>query len=442
MVLSHGHPELGAGGAERAAYSIFQRLKADPRVEQAIFVARSEYVGIGHSACFGSFRGRPDEILVCPPPFDRFTCQSLNHDLLAQLIDELVRFFRPDVVHIHHYIFWGLDILEMFRRAGVRVVLTLHEYAAICTNLGLMVKSGKGLCYAASPAECSQCFPSMSAGKFFVRESIYKMFFENVDIFVSPSAFLKERYVDWGLPAERIEVIENVMDQDVLDRSRIPVIARPRQSEDRRLILAFFGQVNPFKGVDVLLEACASLPKRMRKKLEVRIHGENKHFRDGEFAQKIERLLGETRDVVRMMGGYRNQDVINLMRASDWIVVPSIWWENSPIVIQEARMAGRPIICADIGGMIEKIDRNLDLPFSAGSAGALADIIRSLVEGSSQTDPEAVSRFPEARQEARQALDAENYHRHFALYGHPEHKGGANCHVNNGKGSTLSEVAC
>lgn len=412
MVLSHGHPELGAGGAERAAYSLFQRLKTDPRVEQAIFVARSEYETIGHSACFGSFRGRADEVLAYPPPLDLFTNQSLNYDFLAQLIDELIRFFRPDVVHIHHFVFWGLDIFEMFKRAGVRIVFTLHEYAAICTNFGQMVKTDDRLCYAASPAECSQCFPSVSAGKFFVREAIYKMFLDNVDAFISPSTFLKERYVAWGLPPERIEVIENLMNQDVQHRSRAPAVSRLLQSENRRLILAFFGQINPFKGVDVLLEACALLPERIREKIEVRIHGENKHFREGEFAQKIDHFLGETRDVVRMMGGYRNQDVIHLMQACDWIVVPSIWWENSPIVIQEARVAGRPIICSDIGGMIEKIDRNLDIPFTAGSSGALADIIRSLVEGSFQQDAEALSRLPEARL----ALDAENYHRHFVLY--------------------------
>src|SRR5690349_14585697 len=122
MVLSHGHPDLGAGGAERAAYSIFQKLKVDPSVEQAVFVARSEHQAIGHSAFFGSFRGRPDEILASPPPVDGFTFQSLNYDLLKQLIDELVRTVRPDVVHIHHFIYWGLDIFEMFKRAGVRVI--------------------------------------------------------------------------------------------------------------------------------------------------------------------------------------------------------------------------------------------------------------------------------------------------------------------------------
>ncbi|MBF9197345.1 glycosyltransferase [Microvirga terrestris] len=413
MVLSHGHPDLGAGGAERAAYSLFQALKADPKVEKAVFVARAEHDAIGHSAFFGSFRSRLDEILAAPPPVDGLTFQSQNYDLLKQLIHELIRHARPDVVHIHHFIYWGLDIFELFKEAGVRVVFTFHEYAAICAHFGQMIKTNGRLCYAASPAECSGCFPSISAGKFFVRESILKLFFDNVDMFVSPSAFLKERYVAWGVPAERIEVIENIMDQDVLGRSRTLADRKPlRVESNRRLTISYFGQINPYKGVDVLLEACASLPKRVRKRIEVRIHGENKHFRDSEFGRKVDRLLEETRDVVRMMGAYRNQEVLSLMRGSDWIVIPSIWWENSPIVIQEARMAGRPMIYADIGGMSEKADTRVDLPFSAGSPGALADVIGYLVEGDMYVDSEIL----QAHVQARLNLDSENYSHHITLY--------------------------
>ncbi|MCI0590636.1 MAG: glycosyltransferase, partial [Gammaproteobacteria bacterium] len=55
-----------------------------------------------------------------------------------------------------------------------------------------------------------------------------------------------------------------------------------------------------------------------------------------------------------------------LMERIDWVVVPSIWWENSPLVIQEAMKFGRPVICADIGGMAEKVsDRRNGLHFRA-----------------------------------------------------------------------------
>ncbi len=422
LVLSHGHPDLGAGGAERAAYSLFQRLKHDSRIENAVFVARAEHEAIGHSAFFGSFRGRPDEILAAPPPVDGFTFQSLNYDLLKQLVEELVAATRPDVVHIHHFIYWGIEIFELFKAAGARVVFTFHEYAAICANYGQMIKTDKRLCYASSPAECSLCIPSMSAGKFFVRQTILQSLLSHVDDFVSPSEFLKKRYVAWGLPATKIAVIENVMDQDVLSESQrqvvlAPVSAGQRRTQaaampDRRIVFAFFGQINPYKGVDVLLEAATMLPEPVQDRIEIRLHGENKHYRGGEFGEKLETLLTKTGDVVRPMGAYRNQDVINLMTASDWIVVPSIWWENSPIVIQEARMAGRPLLCSDIGGMAEKVSPGVDLLFTAGSAGALARAITEIVNGATLPEGSSLAELSRSRQQA----DENAYTTHLAIY--------------------------
>ena len=61
------------------------------------------------------------------------------------------------------------------------------------------------------------------------------------------------------------------------------------------------------------------------------------------------------------------------MAAVDWVVVPSIWWENSPLVIQEAFVHGRPVICSDIGGMAEKVDHGINgLHFGVGEPDAIA----------------------------------------------------------------------
>ena len=75
-------------------------------------------------------------------------------------------------------------------------------------------------------------------------------------------------------------------------------------------------------------------------------------------------------------------------------------------------MAGRPMIYSDIGGMAEKADPEVDVPFSAGSPGALGDVIGLLVEGAYQADMEALS----AHARLRLAFDTENFDRHLALY--------------------------
>ncbi|WP_198411733.1 glycosyltransferase family 4 protein [Microvirga flavescens] len=424
IVLAHGHPELGAGGAERAAYSLFQRMKQDPAIEQVVFVARAEHSAIGHSAYFGSFRGRRDEILISPPPVDGFTFQSLSYDVLKQLVTELIDTIKPDVVHIHHFVFWGIEIFELFRKAGVRVVFTFHEYAAICTNFGQMIKVDGRLCYAASPAECGLCFPTVSAGKFFVRNTILKSFLDNVDRFVSPSEFLKRRYVEWGIPGERIDVIENLLDEQVMRRGhdRMASVSQGLLDDiddsEKTLVFGYFGQINPFKGIDILLQAASMLPEELLSRIEIRIHGENKHFTETEFGKRVDELLVEMKGVVRQMGSYRNEDVSDLMSACDWIVVPSIWWENSPVVIQEARMAGRPLICSNIGGMAEKIDKEVDLLFPARSPGALAELIRKLVSRSIRP---AQSRL-DALALARAKADEEHFSHHRTIYEDRSHK--------------------
>ncbi len=68
----------------------------------------------------------------------------------------------------------------------------------------------------------------------------------------------------------------------------------------------------------------------------------------------MQKLIEEAGPRVRFYGAYQNAEMPRLMQSVDWVVMPSIWWENSPIVIQEALHHRRPVICSNIGGMAEK----------------------------------------------------------------------------------------
>ena len=85
---------------------------------------------------------------------------------------------------------------------------------------------------------------------------------------------------------------------------------------------------------------------------------------------------------VRFCGAFQNHEMPNLMRSVDWVVMPSVWWENSPIVIQEAFFHGRPILASNLGGMAEKITDEVDgLHFRSGSPEDLVDCMtRALTE--------------------------------------------------------------
>ncbi len=93
---------------------------------------------------------------------------------------------------------------------------------------------------------------------------------------------------------------------------------------------------------------------------------------------QIQAALDRNLDRVTFVGPYAHRDVGRLMAHIDWVVVPSIWWENAPMVIQEAFMHGRPVICSDIGGMAEAVTHGVDgLHFRVGDPWHLADVIRS-----------------------------------------------------------------
>jgi glycosyltransferase involved in cell wall biosynthesis len=412
LVIAHGHPELSTGGGERAAYALFERLKSYPGVTGAVFAARIDYRTISQDVSPGNFRGRSDEILVAPPPVDGFTFQTFGYDDLKQIVDDLVATVRPDVVHVHHFLFWGMEIFELFHKAGVRVVFTLHEYAAICAHYGQMIKTNGQLCYTASPGECGQCLPIVGAGKYFIRSIIVKSFLEHVDAFIAPSAFLKNRYIEWGLPPGRMTVIENLLDTSVIALAEARLAAASGVNVERPIVFGYFAQINPFKGFDVLLEAAALLPEDVRRHVAIRIHGENRHYRETDYHSRTEALLTQVLDVVTLMGSYRGDEVIDLMAACDWIIVPSIWWENSPVVMQEARLAARPMIVAGIGGMAEKKDPFVDRQFPVSDPRGLARLITETVIQNDRSNPDLLRTLAEARL----ASDAIELARYISLY--------------------------
>src|SRR5215208_6436198 len=102
LILSPGHPDLQAGGAERAAYSLFERLRADDRIEAAAFAAP------GPSERAIQFVLDPDVRLVDLPGVHAFTFRSKDRDRLERRIRDLIAEFDPDIVHVHDFVHWSI----------------------------------------------------------------------------------------------------------------------------------------------------------------------------------------------------------------------------------------------------------------------------------------------------------------------------------------------
>ncbi|MGO4571235.1 glycosyltransferase family 4 protein [Microvirga sp. 2TAF3] len=380
LVVSHGHPSFSLGGAEIASYNLHKGLNQTDGASSR-FIARVGRPVVRHGGtALLSLRQKEGEFLYHADDYDHFFLSNHNTEEIERDFLRVVLDLKPDVIHFHHFIGLGLECLHAVRRAlpNAVIVVTLHEFLAICHHHGQMVKTkNTSLCRQSSPADCNACFPDISPARFLLREHFVRGLLQVADHFVSPSQFLVDRYVDWGLDRSKFTVIENGLD------IAAPVEPRPLPPEGRRARFGYFGQITSFKGVDVLLDAIARIPETIwGDDAQLMIFGGNLDRQPKAYQEKIENLVERAGTRARFYGAYQNSEMPRLMRSIDWTIIPSIWWENSPIVIQESFFHGRPMICSNIGGMAEKITDGVDgLHFRVGSPEDLIDrIVETLTD--------------------------------------------------------------
>jgi glycosyltransferase involved in cell wall biosynthesis len=303
---------------------------------------------------------------------------------LASLRDYLM-LLRPEIVHVHHYIHFGIDLLSFVKRLlpATKIVMTLHEYRPICANSpGTMLKTNGELCFRATAIECARCIPETRPADFAIRTRWFKHHLGLVDHFLAPSQFLKDRFVAWGLQSEQIEVMDN-------GRPLWGLAARPARAPGQPFVAAFLGNVSYHKGCDVFLAAAGEYLRRLQRpsdpplpELRFVVHG-TKGGLVLEHRKMIDDQLERFGNVVRYAGPYARDHVPQLLMGAHCVVVPSRWWENSPLVIQEAFLAKLPVICSNIGGMAEKVtDRVNGLHFPVGDPTSLLDRILVLASSS------------------------------------------------------------
>ena len=384
LILSHGHPAFSIGGAEVASHYLFQGLNQLPGTE-AFYLARAAYPVARHrNTPLMSLRQGERETFLWSDDYDHtFLSNRATHDL-AGAFTRYLQDLRPDIIHFHHLIGFGAEALWQARQAlpEAKIVVTFHEYLSICLHHGQMVKTkNHRLCSNASPAECHNCFPEMSTARIFERELFLKNHLGLADAYVSPSHFLVDRYVKWGLPADKFMMLENGIDVS----HAAP--ARPLGPSGRRSRFGFFGQVTEFKGVQVLLDAIGRVPDEVwGEDAALCLFGGNLENQPEAFRKSFAALVEKAGTRAKFYGSYRSDEMPELMRQVDWVVMPSIWWENSPLVIQESFLHGRPLISSDIGGMKEKVVDGVNgLHFRTGSAEDLADKLGQILRDSDNT---------------------------------------------------------
>lgn len=367
LTLAHGHPNKHKGGGEVAAYAMHTLLKA-----------------AGHQSVFVGWGGFEAEY---PEPYLRLnqdeyeiysSCNffdfSASSDNALQALTHILNTHQPDVVHLHHYVHLGIEVAAFVKHLlpRAKVVLTLHEYLALCMNNGQLFTSNKQPCQGPSLQRCVQCFPQHSEADFFRRRLSIQAAFSYVDHFVAPSEFLRQQYIAWGIAPERIHAIENPLRPN---SQHTPFTHNPPNQGDP-WVLGFFGQINYYKGLDVILDGVEQALER-GVNLQLNIHGKYSEVTGADYIDQLKAKIHLLGQAVRFWGPYQQDDVLGLMSSCHFVMMGSRWYENSPVVIQEAIAAARPLIVPALGGMAEKAQAT-GLFFASNQASSLAQCLQRL----------------------------------------------------------------
>ena len=386
LTIALYHPRIMKGGAQYVAKDLHDAARADPDVQATLLAAFDANVFPHHAKVGAAITALPDsdsEYLLAGQRFDDF--YHTAHD--PRRLKALRRFLldhAPDIVHFHHSLWVGLEVIELVRQVlpRARILYTLHEYLPICHARGQLFRDHEGaICQDTAPDQCARCFPDLSADDFILRRRQFRRIFALVDRFIAPSEHLRRRYLDWGIAPERIVTIANG------HSPRRPSGWAPAPGRDLSTF-GFFGQYIDAKGIDVLLRAAVAVARRIEaagqtgRRLEIRIHGGNKQHASPAYLDRIESILSDAPACLSVTetGSYSRENVFDLMCGVDWVVVPSVWPETFGLVVSEAWDARRPVIASRTGALGDRIANGRNgLTFAPGSVTGLAAILEDCI---------------------------------------------------------------
>jgi len=269
---------------------------------------------------------------------------------------------KPDIVHIHNlFPLISPSVLGVCRKMCMPVVMTVHNYRLICPSGLFMV--GSRICERCRQGRefwcvlhnCTGSLPK-SAGyalrNFVARKG--RLYRRNVMLYMVLTSFQRQQLVQEGFPADRIDVIPNMVDST----ETVPSTAVGAY-------VGFVGRISPEKDIPTLMEAAKACPD-IQFKAAGSYHG-------------APHIVDQRPSNFDFLGHLRKELLAPFYADGRIIVLCSVCYEGFPTTILEAMAAGKPVVCSRIGGLPEIVDDDVaGLLFKPGDARDLAEKIRYL----------------------------------------------------------------
>ena len=316
-------------------------------------------------------------------------------------IRKLIEQTRPDVVHFHNtFLRISPAAYYVVKDLGLPVVQTLHNYRLICPG-ALLMRDGKACedCLRKIvpwPGVVHGCWRNSRSGTTVVAamltfHSILRTWENQVDVYIALTEFARKKFVQGGLPEEKIVVKPNFVHPD------------PGDGEHKGNFALFVGRLSAEKGIRIMLSAW-----RLLKSVPLKIVG------DGPLMSEVKAQIEREQLAIEVLGRRPREEVFSLMRQASFLLFPSEWYEGFPVTIAEAFACGLPVLTSRLGAMAELVeDGQIGLLFEPGNPEDLAARVAW-----AWTHPEEMRRMGNAaRQEFEEKYTAEkNYQMLMQIY--------------------------
>ena len=438
--IIHGFPPYNMAGSEVYTYNLSKELAKKDEVYVFHRIANPEQ----EEYELGSHQYNGLNVYTINNTFkhcDSFE-KTYKNDIISKKFGDFLDEVEPDITHFGHVTCLSTGLIKEAKRRNIPTVFTLHDFWLFC-QLGQLLKRDLSLCHGPQESECARCLapqlpvrwgakkpikavqktiPSFANDSVFagIVGRVYRQYaktrfrFEKeakaqiqqrttqilelcsqVHVFIAPSKFLLRKFVEFGIPEDKIVYHDYGFNTALLSHSA--------KVKSHKIRFGYMGTFIPSKGVHILLKAF----RRIRNpNVELRIHGKFLPYHPGfEAYPDYLKSLGEQSNIL-WGGEYDNKDVARILSEIDILIVPSIWHENSPLTIHEAFMASVPVITSNIGGMAELVQDGRDgLHFEVGNSKDLTKKMELLID-----DPAMLTRL---KANIRPVIRIENHATHI-----------------------------
>lgn len=361
LKIIHGYPPNYNAGSEVYSQSICNELSKTHRV--SVFTREEN----PYAPCFSIREEIISENLVLyfvnnPQGKDGYRHKKMDANFAA-----LVKQLNPDLAHIGHINHLSTGLIDELNLLKIPIVYTLHDFWLMCPR-GQFLTRGIGqpdnfqLCDKQEDKKCATaCYKVYFSGRaenenaeianwsswVHNRMSETKAVIDKVDLFIAPSQYLRNRFIDeFGVPENKIRYLDYGFPTEYLTPTQ-------KSPEKRNFTFGYIGTHIPAKGINQLIEAF----KTIDAPATLRIYGRE----NGQSTAALKLLAQDSKNPIEFVGGYINHNLADdVFSKVDCIVVPSIWGENSPLVIHEAQACKVPVITANFGGMREYVQHHVN----------------------------------------------------------------------------------